>query len=418
MNKQGEHPRTVKAVNVASWSLYDLANQFYVLNILSLYYPRWIVLKHNIPEIIFSFAFGLSVFLVAVLAPVLGYFADRKKQAKLYLGLFTYLAIGATSFIGAVDSVALSLVLFIVSNFGCQMAVVFYNALLASIANKSDIGFISGLGRMCGYLGAGLALLYVNPFLLKLGYPFVFYGTSIAFFLFSLPCLLLIRPHPPVFKDKPEEPMPSENLSQFIAQMKVSFKSLYALPVLRLFVHAAFWSLIVVNVVIIYMPVYASEVFLLDEAQLRLFMLIGAISAVTGSVFFGYLCDRKGPVFSLQIIFYLWIACLIYAGLVQTPSLIFLVSILAGVSLGSVFVVARVLIIQIVPSQKINAAFGLFNIVAYSASIVGPILWGLFVLIFSVLGVWRYRAALLLLNIFLFRGLALLLKLKQSGAGE
>ncbi len=40
--------------SVPSWFLYDLANQFNILNILSVFYLRWIVLKHNIPETILA----------------------------------------------------------------------------------------------------------------------------------------------------------------------------------------------------------------------------------------------------------------------------------------------------------------------------------------------------------------------------
>lgn len=50
---------------IFAWGLYDLANQFFALNIVSLYFVRWLTLEMKAPEILYSITFGISAFFIA-----------------------------------------------------------------------------------------------------------------------------------------------------------------------------------------------------------------------------------------------------------------------------------------------------------------------------------------------------------------
>ena len=43
-------PGKQKKYIVLSWAMYDLANQFFVLNIVSMYFPRWLTMEKGVPE--------------------------------------------------------------------------------------------------------------------------------------------------------------------------------------------------------------------------------------------------------------------------------------------------------------------------------------------------------------------------------
>ncbi|MGB3081640.1 MAG: MFS transporter, partial [Candidatus Omnitrophota bacterium] len=152
-----------KGFLMLSWATYDLANQFFALNIVSLYFPRWINIERNQPEIFYGLAFGVSMFLVAIFAPFLGAISDAKNKRRVFLIFFTLLSIIFTMSLSLPVSIFLALVFFAIANFGCQVAIIFYNALMIRVTPKGRIGFVSGLGRMFGYTGAILALYLTKP---------------------------------------------------------------------------------------------------------------------------------------------------------------------------------------------------------------------------------------------------------------
>ncbi|MFC1658174.1 MFS transporter, partial [Candidatus Omnitrophota bacterium] len=178
---------------IFSWGLYDMANQFFVLNIVSLYFVRWITIEKQAPEMLYSIAFGVSVFLVAAMAPFLGTVSDLIHRHRLFLVWFTLLSVIFTVSLGMTESIFWGLLFFAIANFGCQAAVIFYNALLINIAPKGKIGLVSGIGRMLGYCGAGLGIFIVRPLVLQGGYRAAFIPTGLLFFIFSLPCMLFVK---------------------------------------------------------------------------------------------------------------------------------------------------------------------------------------------------------------------------------
>ena len=167
---------------ILSWALYDLANQFFALNIVSVYFPLWITQEKQSPPRHLLF-FGISMFLVALVAPILGTISDAIGRRKNFLIYFTLLSIVFTLGIGLVTNIFLALAFFAIANFGCQLAVVFYNALLVNVAPPQRVGFVSGLGRMFGYSGALLALYLTKPE--EIGYSATFLLTGILFLVFS-----------------------------------------------------------------------------------------------------------------------------------------------------------------------------------------------------------------------------------------
>ena len=152
MNHYKEKVR--KSALILAWGLYDLANQFFALNIVSLYFVRWVTIEKGVPEVLYSISFGISTFLVAVSAPILGAISDMTGRRRPFLVCFTLLSVIFTMLLGIHQNVFLGLLFFAIANFGCQGAIVFYNALMVNIAPKDKIGLVSGFGRMLGYSGA------------------------------------------------------------------------------------------------------------------------------------------------------------------------------------------------------------------------------------------------------------------------
>lgn len=399
---------------VLAWGLYDLANQFFALNIVSLYFVRWVTIEMGAPEIFYSISFGISTFLVAVLAPILGAISDMTGRRKPFLICLTLLSVIFTMVLGASQNVFLGLLFFAIANFGCQAAIVFYNALMVNIAPKDKIGLVSGFGRMLGYSGAILALYLVGPIVVKSGYRAAFLPTGVLFLIFALPCLVFVKDNCPKESMGLASFFKKDKIFKIFRQLKETLSDSYRFPGLPDFLKATFFILCAVNVMIIFMAVYATKVFGLNEIQIINLIAFSTVFAMAGSIASGYISDRLGPRISLAAIFILWGICLSAAAFVRIEFFYWLIGSLVGVALGSVWAVLRALAIRMVPAEKIGEIFALFNTVGYLSGVVGASYWGVILLYLSPLGELGYRIALFSLNLFIVFALIFLLRMNRK----
>ena len=183
------------ASGTISWILYDFANTTYSMNVVSLYFPTWIVLVLAQSDFWVSLVNSISMALVALSMPVLGDWSDRKNKKLLALFVFTMLCILGTLVIGLVGTtvsnmsllVPVVLFLYIVSNYSYQGGLVFYNALLPSVSTPKTMGRVSGYGVAIGYMGsaAGLIIggLFVDGNVFGLTIPGISAGGEVAAFI-------------------------------------------------------------------------------------------------------------------------------------------------------------------------------------------------------------------------------------------
>lgn len=399
---------------IFAWGLYDLANQSFAVNVVSLYFVRWLTLEKGAQEILYSLTFGISTFFIAVFAPLLGAISDETKKRRPFLSYLTILSVVFTVALGFCKSVFAGLLFFAIANFGCQTAVVFYNAQLVDVAPRGKIGLVSGIGRMLGYSGAILALLVIRPVVLEKGYQATFVPSGFLFFLLSLPCLIFV-------KDKPSEKkadlfgcLRKEKLLLVFKNLKITVEQAQGLPGLSDFFKSCFFSLCGVNAVILFMSVYMTKVFGLNEAGVIDIILFSTLFAIASSFFSGLISDYIGNKRSLIAALVLWIICFLAGAFVRSASFYWLIGAMVGVGLGAIWVVCRSFVIQLVPAEKTGEVFGLFGLIGYLSSITGAIFWGTVLVLFSGLGQIRYRIALLSLALFMLLGLVFLLRIKLS----
>lgn len=399
---------------ILSWATYDLSNQFFALNIVSLYFVRWLTLERQQPEIFYSLSFGISTFFVAILGIILGAVSDAAARRRPFLAYLTLLSIIFTMLLGR-DNIFFALLFFAIANFGCQTAIVFYNALMAGIAPPDKIGLVSGLGKMFGYTGAILALYIFKPIVLASGYRATFLPTGLLFLFFSLPCLIFVKDKNPKAKIGLPRYFKKEGLTEIFQSLRGSVSGAQSFPGLSDFLKAAFFGLCAVNAIILFMSIYASRVFKLGEAQVINLITFSTFFAMAGSFFSGVISDYLGAKRILSAVFMIWIIAFLGGALAKDIHFYWVIGALSGVALGATWVVGRAMVIKLVPPEKIGEVFGLYNLVGYIAAVVGAIFWGLIVLLFKQYGEWGYRAALLSLVLFMTLGLIFLLRLPDRG---
>lgn len=390
-------------LSILSWSLYDLANQFFALNVVSLYFVRWLTLEKQMPEIFYSISFAVSTFFVAISAPLLGAISDITARRKPFLVSLTLISIIFTMLLG-VDNIFIALLFFVIANYGCQTAVVFYNALMVNIAPKDKTGMVSGIGRVFGYSGAIMALYLIKPIVLRQGYQATFFPSGLLFLIFSLPCMLFIKDERTKTKLNLIYFLKKDRIVEIFKMLRTTAFDTYKYPGLLDFLKAMFFCLCVVNVVILFMSVYATKVFGFDEAAVINLIAFSTIFAIIGSFFSGLASDYIGYKRTLNIVFILWTISLLSGTFAKGVYLYWIVGGLVGITLGSTWVVSRAMVIQLIPGEKICEVFGLFNLGGYLSAIVGTTFWGVILLFLSPLGEMGYRIALFSLNLFMLFG--------------
>ncbi|MEM7116833.1 MAG: MFS transporter [Chloroflexota bacterium] len=153
-----------------AWAMYDWANSAFATTILAAVLPVYYsqVAGSTLPSAAtatqyWSITLSISVFIVALISPILGTVSDIMRGKKKFLSLFVTVGVIGTGLLVLIDSGdwLLASVFFIIGRIGFGAANVFYDALLPHVAKEEDQDKISSQGYALGYLGGGL-LLAIN----------------------------------------------------------------------------------------------------------------------------------------------------------------------------------------------------------------------------------------------------------------
>lgn len=377
-------------MRVFSWALYDFANTIFSMNIITLYFALWITVDKGGEDILYSIAFSISMILSAFLEPVLGAYSDYVGRRKPFMVFFTVLCCISTALIGMINQLFLGLLFFIVVNLGFQLAAVFYTAILSNISHKGNIGRISGLGVGLGYVGTIVGLLMVKPFVNMYGRQGAFIPTAVLFFTFSLPAIFYI-------KEDASGRIALDLRSVFEKpwnRIKQTFAEAQKLPEFKSIFCAGLAFFAAVNTTILFMGVYTKKAMGFSQNEIIFFFIGCTVFAIVSAFCFGFLVDRSSAFRAFKLVLFLWIIGLLLV-LCSTNKLMFWIAgIFIGVCLSATWVVSRVMIIAIFPTEKLGEIFGLMGLISKLSAIIGSLIWGGIVWGFGFLGVYKYRIAI------------------------
>lgn len=404
--------KSSKGLTVFSWALFDFANTIFSMNVVSLYFALWVTVDKGGKDILYSSALGISTLLIIFSIPILGILSDGYERRMPFLIFFTLLSVIFTGLISVFDHLLLGLIFFGIANYGYHSSLVFYDALLPQVAGEeTHLGKVSGYGVAMGYLGAILGLLMVRPFVLHAGRGGAFIPTAVLFLLFSLPCFFMV-------KDAKEKKIDWNKIHHhFFAAVKKLINTLTnakKYPAVFTFLLANLIYSDSINTIIVFMAVYAKKVILMADTEIVYFLITSTTFAVVGSYLCGLICDKIGPRKTLIGVLLGWCFTLSLVVASFNPFLFWLVGPLAGICLGSVWVSARALLVKLSPPEMLGEFFGLYGLTEKFATVIGPLIWGLTVLIFEPLGIIRYRIAVGMLLLFMCLGLFVLTKVPKE----
>jgi len=360
-----------------SWCLYDFANSAYsaviVTTLFASYYTGLIVGNDaGLGDVWWGRVSSVSMLFVALSSPFLGGIADAGGLRKRLWITYTYLSIlmvvGFT--ILEPGMILTGFVLATLANIGMEGAMVFYNAYLPQLTTTSMQGRVSGWGYATGYVGSIVALMVALPFADPFHANPIWLLVAAQFAIFSLPAFLSLPGHT-------GEPIGLvEAGRRGFESTRTLLGRLWRRPNARRFLLAYIFYQDGVQTVLIFAGVFAATTLGMDTSQLIILILVVQFSALFGAMAMAKPTDTRGPKFVIILSLFLWCGVVIAAFFVQTQSQYWVISVVAGLGLGSVQAASRAFFIRFIPEGEENQYFGVYALVGKSAAIIGPIFFG------------------------------------------
>ena len=361
--------------NIFGWLMYDFANSSFTTIIVTVVYSKYfvqaVVNEKEYGTALWGRAIAISMFLVAISAPIFGAVADFSRAKKKFLFYNTYLTIIFTALLYYVRSgdIFKGMFFFILANFGFNSANVFYNSLLPDITKPKNFGKVSGLGWGIGYIGGLLSLILVLP-LVKAGKTvLVFPAVALFFFIFSLFTLFWTN----------EIKRDSKRTNYFktaFRRIYTSFKNIKNFKELIKFIVAYLIYNDGIVVVIGFAALYGAQNFGMTSQQLIIYFIIANISSMVGALVFGFILDKIGAKNTISITLLIWLVVIVGALIAKNIKQFYIVGIIAGIAIGSSQSASRTMLALLTPKEKMAEFFGFYSFSGKMAAIIGPLVYG------------------------------------------
>lgn len=379
--------RPVGGGRVAAWVAYDLANTVYAATLTFLFTPwarqqlgglSW----HGVA----NFA---SMALAALLVPLLGALADHTARTRRYLVVATVACVLAVAGWGLDLGNGALLACFFVANLTYNLALLFYNALLPSVADGASTGRVSGLGVGVGYFGTILVLATLLP--LPAPVPTKFLLAAALFLVAALPCLCLVDDR------RVRQPgSAAASLRAASARLRTALRELPRRPMLLWFLLGNFCLVDVLNTAILYFAAFTAGVFERSAADGTLQLLghrfgsgdLDGLVMVMGlslnglALPFGIVAGRWTDRHPLAVLrasgAALAVALAGGAWFGGTSALGYLLTlgVFGAFGLAGVWTAGRQIVLVLAPPDRIGEFFGLYGI-TLKLSVVGSVVYGL-----------------------------------------
>jgi len=405
---------------IFNFALYDFANSAFTTIIITFifatYFATQIAPNPVLGQSYWGWTIGITGFLVAIIGPVVGSFADTKNRIVFFIRCFSLLCILFTSLLWfakpSQSYLLYTLIIVGVANLFYELSLIFYNSLLKDISTDKNLGKSSGFGFALGYVGGIVILLIsIKLFIDTDNLPFglikeesqniraIALLVSVWFLIFSIPFLFFVI--------KESKKRIKKGVSSDFADLK---KLLWdkKISVLGKFLIARMLYADGLNAIIVMGGIFAVGVFNLEIKDLLKLSILMNITAFIGAFVGGMANDRYGS--KIVIIFSLIGLILSSVAILFTFSVstFFFLAAINGLFIGPIQSASRVVITSMLNKNNQGKGFGLFATSGKLTSFLGPLLVSTVTFLTSSQRIGFSAAIILLLA-----GLIILLNIKK-----
>ena len=421
----GDASRRAGWRGILSWCFYDWANSAFntVIGtfVFSLYFARGIYGDETAGSALWGYVLGVSGLAVALLSPVFGAIADRSGRRKPWLAVFTVCTVVPTALLWyalpARDWISYALICVALATIAFELAGVFYNAMLPTVAQPAMLGRVSGWGWGLGYIG-GLACLVAalvgfiglgdSPGLLGIPKDEAAHvrATSLLvaawFAVFAVPLFLFSPDQPPTGISA------SEAVRSGIAVLVRTIRTIWReRPIVRFLIASAIYRDALATLFAVG-GLYAAGTFGMSFQQILLFAIGLNVTAGIGAVGFAWLDDAFGSkrtvLLSLAGLIVFGVALL----LISDATSFIVLALGLGIFVGPSQAASRSLMARLSPPQMQTEMFGLYALTGKSVAFLGPLSFGAATGLFD-----SQRAGMATIVVFFAVGFLLLLSVRE-----
>ena len=384
-----------------AWALYDVGNSAFFLVIVAAIFPVFyqeLFVQSRTPaggaieeEALkalrtqgasrLAFTAGIAMAAVALLGPVLGAIADRTAAKKRFLAVFAGLGVvsSALMFLIPPAGVGLASTLYALGTVGVAGSIVFYDALLPSVAREGELDRISAIGYAAGYLGSVVLLIFNvllirNPGRLGLDIDVAvrlsFASVAVWWAAFTIP---LLRRVP-----EPAAPAAAREGNVILAAFRRlgrTFRMAGRYRQLALFL-AAFWIYSDGIGTIIKMAAAFGHSLGVGMGDLMLALIVTQLVGVPCALAFGAAARRTGAKAGILAGLVVYLLICVGAAFMSRTWHFYALAIGVGLVQGGTQALSRSLFASMTPPARSAEFFGFFSTVEKFAGILGPLLLG------------------------------------------
>ncbi|MGE3335555.1 MAG: MFS transporter [Rhodospirillaceae bacterium] len=402
---------------VIAWSLFDFANSAFttiiVTFVFAAYFAQGVAADDTTGAAQWSLAMGFAGLAIAIVSPVAGAIADQTGRRKPWLAGVSVVCVIATAALWFVRpdaaDVPLALTCVVIATVGFEVGLLFYNAMLPSVAPPGMLGRVSGWGWALGYLGGLLSLLVAllvfvqaesPPFGLDKAAAEHVRATAplvaVWFALFALPLFFAV-------KDEGGGVPVSSAIRRGLGQLADTFRNARRHGNTLRFLVAAMIYTDGVHTVFALGGVYAAVVFGMELADVILLGIALNVTAGLGAFGFAWADDKIGSKRTISMALVALIVGTIAVLAAPTPVTFWIAALIMSTFFGPVQAASRTMMARLSPPDMRGEMFGLFSLSGKVTAFAGPALVG-----WIALATDSYRVGMAVVPVFLVAGLVIL----------
>lgn len=388
---------------IRSWAFFDWANSAYNLVITSTIFPAYYTAitgdKNSatvdyvyffgikfVNSALYSYAMAFAFLIIALISPILSSIADTRGNKKVFMKMFTY--IGSLACCGLfyfkLETLEISVILFVLAAIGFWGSLVFYNSYLPEIASLEEQDRVSAKGFAYGYIGSIILQLICFVFVFKPDW-FGIVEPSIPFRL----SFLMVGIWWVVFAQIPFKYLPKGGtqlkvesgsvLTSGFAELKKVWGMVKQMAYLKRFLFAFFFYSMGVQTVMLVATIFGEKELDLTTEKLIGTILLLQIVAIPGAMLMSYLSSRKfGNINVLIGVVAIWIGCCLYAYGIRTEYQFFALAGVIGLIMGGIQSLSRSTYSKFLPQESEDHAsfFSFYDVTEKVALVFGMFSFG------------------------------------------
>ncbi|MCL2560055.1 MAG: MFS transporter [Turicibacter sp.] len=381
-----------------SWIMFDWADSAYTMTVLtvvmSMYFAYAAEASGSDNALAYwGFASGFVTLVAGFMAPVLGTLSGYHGKKKFLFNFFTFLGIASTAALAIVPYTMwwLLLIVFVISGIGFNACNKIYDAFLPDVSEKKNMDRVSSLGFGMGYIGGAvgfilsiivlvLVMMDVLDWPIVRAYQISFAITAVWWLVFSIPMFKNVKQHIGIEQEE-------KYIRKSFERVWTTLKDIWQDKRIVLFLIAFFLYSDGVGSIIRMAVAFGDDIGI-DQIMLLAVLLVVQFVAFPFAILYGKMAEKFGA----KNVIYFGIAtyCVIcMIGLFMNPArgedfvtvLFWILAILVGTAQGGIQALSRSYFGKIIPKEKSNEYFGIYNIFGRFASIIGTTMFGFVALV-------------------------------------